>query len=155
MPVNLRRRRRTSLLVGVVLHPQCVFTALLVLAPSLGTEMGEEVKPSMGITVGETIDPLVVDWGEWPQHSPDLNSTNPWEELLGDTENSSWLEGSTGDRKRLYHLVDECAQRLELRGVSCEEDEHKERDHRIPFMESGDLACGFQVGGMYIYRQAD
>lgn len=77
-------------------------------------------------------DPL--DWGDWPDA---LDSADT--RAVFNRSDASTIYGGS-----LYHLVDECAQRLELRSVACGESSHAE-EFRVPFMESGDLVCGFEV----------
>lgn len=114
---------------------------MLAFALYFGTGMSGTSKPSIDVEVN----PLLVDWGEWPDvFEPD--STNTWPEVFAGMETLGTSEESTGYGGNLYHLVDECARRLELRNVSCGGDAHQQQgEYKIPFMETGDLPCGFQV----------
>lgn len=76
----------------------------------------------------------LVDWSDWnDQTSSDTNSSLRTVFEVGSAKR--------GYRGRLYDLVNECAQRLVLRGDACDKKSYR----RVPFMESGDLACGFNV----------
>eukprot|EP00752_Nemacystus_decipiens_P018643 g16716.t1 len=93
------------------------------------------------IEVGEESVLQLVDWGEWPGESASIDT---WPGQAADRGVFDRSEQSTSYGGSLYHLVDECARRLELRSVACGEEAHAE-EFRIPFMESGDLPCGFQT----------
>jgi len=81
-----------------------------------------------------------IDWSEWNEQLHHQKSA---------TANSSPAISldvvAAGPKRDTYHLVDECARRLELRNVDCVELSEGIDDHRVPFMESDDVACGFQV----------
>ena len=100
---------------------------------------------TLGDTNGQPVDPgtlrdrnsQLVDWSDWrgPLHD---------EPLLDVGRKTLDTPGTSLGQRSLYQRVDECARRLELRGVTC--DERRHHDHyRVPAMESGDRECGFQV----------
>ena len=80
----------------------------------------------------------LVDWSDW--HDQPNNPSSPANSSSG-TVFEKAVSAKPGYRGSLHDLVDECAQRLVLRRVTC--DQHA--NQRVPFMESGDLACGFEV----------
>lgn len=83
----------------------------------------------------------LVDWGDWHEKTKNPNSaTNSSSGTVFDTTVSARPQ----HRGRLHNLVAECAQRLDLRKVTCNKNE-RGGHNRVPFMESGDLDCGFQV----------
>lgn len=118
-------------------------TMMLVVALPTGVELSKASEPLMDVELSEAGD-LPVDWGEWPEQSHEVDSTNTWSDFFVGRAASTSPEENTGYGGSLYHMVDECALRLELRSVSCGEGEGAD-EYRMPFMESGDLPCGFQV----------
>eukprot|EP00903_Cladosiphon_okamuranus_P012395 g11617.t1 len=118
-------------------------TGMLTVALAFGARISGTSKPSVDVDVKEESNPLV-DWGEWPDYALESDSTNTWPEFIAGREALGRSEESTGYAGSLYDLVDECSRRLELRNVSCGGDEPQE-EYRIPFMEAGDLPCGFQT----------
>lgn len=125
---------------------------MLVVALSFGNGLSGASEPLMEVELSEASNPLV-DWSEWPDPSHELDSTNTWSEFFMGRTVSARPEESTGYEGSLRQLVDECARRLELRSVSCDGDA-RDAEYRLPFMESGDLPCGFQVHQILALKQA-
>lgn len=126
-PANCSRRGRLAFAMGIMVFARLA-VSLLVL---IGTEICESNSP--------------LDWSAWREQPTNLNSaTNSSSGIIFDTTFDTTFPAGVGSREGLRYLVTECAQRIKVSGFSCDQNDFQGR-RRVPFMESGDLACGFQV----------
>lgn len=94
-------------------------------------------------------DLLTLDWSEWERQGiPRRDETDTASKIYADCAEGS--EGTAGCQQEIRQLVKDCAARLQLPGNLCFGSEQKEEpilehDYRMPLMESGSVACGFEV----------
>lgn len=115
------------------------------LRPSYGIELSDGASdPLVDVELSKASKWPLVDWGEWPEHlHDDSDSADTGSDFVVDRAVLRRTEENAGYNGSLYHLVDECAQRLELRGVSCDEDARAE-DTKLHSWNRGICLVGFR-----------